>query len=226
MNRFLLVIVSACALLACSAAYAQETAPDPKAIVEQAGEFLQKQEKFSLDASMSMKITSPAANQESSASFKITLVRPNQLAMVANAGELAASIYSDGENLVTYHQSLNKYLVETAPENVGQFTEKEGGQIFAGPGGFLLNVLSPNPAESLLEGTTDAKYVGKEEIRYPQYVLWGFYPEKGVIAPGETEPNADTATREAIDCAQQSFTALQVFLAKNPPELRQIIELG
>jgi hypothetical protein len=78
----------------------------------------------------------------------------------------------------------------------------------------------------VLAGAEYWPYVGKEDIRYPQDVLWGFYPEKGVIVPGETEPNADSATREAIDCAQQSFTALQVFLAKNPPELRKIIELG
>lgn len=178
MNRFSLVIVSACALLVCTAGFAQEAAPDPKALVEQAGAFLQKQGKFSVDASMSMKITSPAANQESSASFQITLVRPNRLAMIANAGELAASVYSDGENIVTYHQSLNKYLVETAPDNVGQFTEKEAGQIFAGPGGFLLNVLSPNPAESLLEGTTGAKYVGKEEIAGKSYHRCRFEQEQ------------------------------------------------
>jgi hypothetical protein len=78
----------------------------------------------------------------------------------------------------------------------------------------------------VLAGAEYWPYIGKEEIRYPQDVLWGFYPEQGVIVPGESEPNADNATREAIDCAQQSFAALQVFLAKNPPALRRIIELG
>jgi hypothetical protein len=78
----------------------------------------------------------------------------------------------------------------------------------------------------VLAGAEYWPYVGKEDIRYPEDVLWGFYPQKGVIVPGETEPNADNATREAIDCAQQSFTALQVFLAKNPPALRKIIEVG
>lgn len=77
-----------------------------------------------------------------------------------------------------------------------------------------------------LAGAEYWPYVGKDDIRYPQDVLWGFYPEKGVVAPGESDPNADTASRDAIDCAQQSFTALQVFLAKNPPALRRIVELG
>jgi hypothetical protein len=78
----------------------------------------------------------------------------------------------------------------------------------------------------VLAGAEYWPYIGKEDIRYPQDVLWGFYPEQGVIPPGETDPNPDSATREAVDCAQQSFAALQVFLAKNPPALRRIVEVG
>lgn len=78
----------------------------------------------------------------------------------------------------------------------------------------------------VLAGAEYWPYVGRERVRYPDDVLWGFYPEKGEIPPGETSPNPDSATPEAIECAQQSFTALQVFLAKNPPALRRIVELG
>jgi hypothetical protein len=78
----------------------------------------------------------------------------------------------------------------------------------------------------VLAGAEYWPYIGKDDIRYPQDVLWGFYPRKGVIAPGETDANADSATRDAIACAEESFTALQVFLAKNPPALRRIVELG
>src|SRR3954468_5806359 len=68
-----------------------------------------------------------------------------------------------------------------------------------------------------LAGAEYWPYIGKEDINYPHDVLWGFYPEKGVVPPGETEANIDSATPDAIECAQQSFAALQVFLAKNPP---------
>jgi hypothetical protein len=77
-----------------------------------------------------------------------------------------------------------------------------------------------------LAGAEYWPYVGKDDIRYPEEVLWGFYPEKGVIPPGETDPNVDTASPDAVDCAKQSFAALQVFLAKNPAELRQIVDRG
>jgi hypothetical protein len=78
----------------------------------------------------------------------------------------------------------------------------------------------------LLAGAEYWPYVGKDELRYPEEVLWGFYPRKGEIATGETEPNPDSARPEAIACAETSFAALQVFLAANPPQLRRIIELG
>src|SRR6188768_63705 len=68
-----------------------------------------------------------------------------------------------------------------------------------------------------LSGAEYWPYVGKDDIKYPEEVLWGFYPEKGVIPPGETEANVDTANPAAVFCAQESFAALQVFLAKNPP---------
>lgn len=77
-----------------------------------------------------------------------------------------------------------------------------------------------------LAGAEYWPYVGKEDIRYPEDVLWGFYPVKGEIPAGETEPNVDSATPAAIMCAETSFEALQVYLAKNPPELRQIVEKG
>ena len=77
-----------------------------------------------------------------------------------------------------------------------------------------------------LAGAEYWPYVGKDDIRYPEDVLWGFYPVKGEIPAGEEEANVDSASPAAIACAEQSFSALQVFLAKNSPELRQINERG
>ena len=77
-----------------------------------------------------------------------------------------------------------------------------------------------------LAGAEYWPYVGKDDIKYPEEVLWGFYPQKGVVPSGETEANPDSARPEAIACAQESFAALQVFLASNPPKLHAIVERG
>jgi hypothetical protein len=78
----------------------------------------------------------------------------------------------------------------------------------------------------VLAGAAYWPYIGKDELRYPDEVLWGFYPVRGEIAKGEITANPESASREAIACAEQAFSALQVFLARNPPALRRVVQLG
>jgi hypothetical protein len=78
----------------------------------------------------------------------------------------------------------------------------------------------------MLSGGEYWPYRGSEEPRYPEDVLWGFYPKKGETPPGETDPNADNASPLAIACATRSFKALRAFLASDPPELRKITTEG
>ena len=78
----------------------------------------------------------------------------------------------------------------------------------------------------LLAGAEYWPYVGAADIDYPHDVLWGFYPAKGELPPGEDEPNIDSARPEAIACARTSYDALRTFLASDPPALRKIVELG
>ena len=78
----------------------------------------------------------------------------------------------------------------------------------------------------VLAGAEYYPYVGADPVKYPNDVLWGFYPEKGQIPPGETTPNVDSASPAAIDCAKQAFAELQVFLAHDSPALRAIVDQG
>ncbi len=77
-----------------------------------------------------------------------------------------------------------------------------------------------------LAGAEYWPYVGTADIDYPGDVLWGFYPEAGVLAPGEDEPNKATARPAAVACAETSFAALRAFLATDPPALRRILGLA
>src|SRR5512134_226066 len=78
----------------------------------------------------------------------------------------------------------------------------------------------------LLAGAEYWPYAGTVDIDYPADVLWGFYPEKGVVPPGETDPNPDTARPEAIACAEKAYAALRAFVDSDPAKLRRIVELG
>lgn len=77
-----------------------------------------------------------------------------------------------------------------------------------------------------LAGAEYWPYVGANEPRYPEDVLWGFYPKKGVVAPGESDPNADDASREAVACAERAFGELRRFVTEHAKELDEVCELG
>jgi hypothetical protein len=64
-----------------------------------------------------------------------------------------------------------------------------------------------------LRGAEYWPYVGPLEPRYPDDVMWGFYPQKGTNPPGETDPNPDSASPGAVRCAEASFQKLREFLS-------------
>jgi hypothetical protein len=78
----------------------------------------------------------------------------------------------------------------------------------------------------LLAGAEYWPYAGTDDIKYPDAVLWGFYPVAGELGPGETTPNADTAKPAAVACARRAYDGLRAFLETDPPKLRRIVEAG
>ncbi len=60
---------------------------------------------------------------------------------------------------------------------------------------------------------------GVNKTKYPDDVLWGFYPEKGVVFEGEAAKAS--ATPAAVACAERSFAALKAFIASDPVKLKQ-----
>lgn len=61
---------------------------------------------------------------------------------------------------------------------------------------------------------------GTTKTRYPEDVLWGFYPEKGVVFEGEAAPAS--ARPAAVACAEASFHALRTFMDTRPEKLHQL----
>jgi hypothetical protein len=73
-----------------------------------------------------------------------------------------------------------------------------------------------------LAGAEYWPYRGSVDINYPDDVLWGFYPQQGVIADGETTPNVDSANPAAIACAERAFVEWKAFINSDPPALRTV----
>jgi hypothetical protein len=65
-----------------------------------------------------------------------------------------------------------------------------------------------------LSGAEYWPYRGTEEPNYPEDILWGFYPQHGVVDDGEVA--TASATPAAVACAEQSYAALQAWTAAVP----------
>lgn len=88
----------------------------------------------------------------------------------------------------------------------------------------VMDVFTHNGFE--LSGAEYWPYVGSRDIQYPEEVLWGFYPQAGQIAAGETTPNLATATPAAVACATRAWLALRAFVQDPPAALQAVIAEG
>jgi hypothetical protein len=101
--------------------------------------------------------------------------------------------------------------------------------VSAATGAFADEAREMRPFEAnglILSGAEYWPYHGNQDINYPADVLWGFYPEQGVVPDGEDEPNPASATTAAVDCATQAYRKLQAFFAGENPAFRRVLELG
>ncbi len=66
--------------------------------------------------------------------------------------------------------------------------------------------------------------VGDQPTNYPDDVLWGFYPEEGVVFEGEA--SRATPTPAATACAEIAYTRLHAWVASAPPEFFEAVKRG
>ena len=100
-------------------------------------------------------------------------------------------------------------------------------------GGLATSALADGPVMQefernglILSGGEYWPYHGTTELNYPDDVLWGFYPVRGEPAD---EPNVDSATPEAIACAERAYRKLEAFVSLEGPlkaKFRRVLELG
>lgn len=66
--------------------------------------------------------------------------------------------------------------------------------------------------------------IGNRPTDYPDDVLWGFYPEEGVVFEGEA--SRATPTPAATACAEVAYARLQKWVSSAPPEFFESVQRG
>jgi hypothetical protein len=93
--------------------------------------------------------------------------RPNRLSLKTQFNGDATKgpdVISDGKKLTVYRKALHQYVQEDAPKDMNELRDKvfQAGPVVAGM--LFPNVLTDDPADSLMEGVNSCSYVGMDKV--------------------------------------------------------------
>jgi hypothetical protein len=93
--------------------------------------------------------------------------RPNRLSLKTQLdgdAHKGLDVVCDGKKVTVYRKALKQYVQEDAPKDLSELTGKlpQGGAVTAGI--LFPNVLTDDPAGSLMEGVNSCSYVGMDKV--------------------------------------------------------------
>ena len=107
--------------------------------------------------------TAPTGEGDLAADYKLSVERPNRMALILQSGNVGATFVSDGTNAVTFLPKPAIYTIEKAPSQIGRISGAEAtGDM--GSMAFIAALFSTNASTALLAGVLDAKYAGRETV--------------------------------------------------------------
>jgi peroxiredoxin len=136
---------------------------DPKAQEALKGltDSLKEAKTLSYHVTASTHVEAQGMKQDVEQKQKVAVERPNKFRMEMEGMPMGLTMVSDGEKLYTYVAPMQKYQVEDAPETLDEVAGGVGGDPASG---FSWALASSDPYGALMEGVSEANYVGKETI--------------------------------------------------------------
>jgi hypothetical protein len=136
-------------------------------ICKKVGELYKNAKSLHTEGTFVTKLDSNGQQREINVTAVYDLERPNRLSFKtqldgdANKGP---DIVCDGKKLTDYRKALKQYVQEDAPKDLTELSTKlpQGGSVAAGM--LFPNVLTDDPAGSLMEGVNSCSYVGMDKV--------------------------------------------------------------
>ncbi|MBS0209502.1 MAG: DUF2092 domain-containing protein [Planctomycetes bacterium] len=139
---------------------------DPKADRALRGmtDALAKTKAFSVDVTANM--TVQPVNQTNANVTSLVIDRGGKrMAAVLKSGETGATIVNDGKELTVALPMMKKYMVEPAPKSLEEpFPAILSGLLMMQGLQFVAPLWNEKPYDALIEGVTEVKYVGEEDV--------------------------------------------------------------
>jgi hypothetical protein len=113
------------------------------------------------------KIDNNGQKREVNVTAVFDVERPNHFSLKTVFGgdpKKGPDVISDGKKLTVYRKALHQYVEEDAPKDMSEFGAKvlQAGPVVAGM--LFPNVLTADPADSLMEGVNSCSYVGMDKV--------------------------------------------------------------
>lgn len=155
--------------IAATAALAEDAPKiDPRAreVLEKLAAYFERVKDFEADVTSSIVIEAPVGRNEITSHYKIAGARPNLVAIRLTSGDTGATVVCDGKQLFTYLPAMQRYTVAPAPatlegilhDGVWRLAQMGNAPTFAA---LVLAFRHPHDA---MQGITEAKYLGEEEL--------------------------------------------------------------
>ena len=96
--------------------------------------------------------------------FGVAAERPNKISFVQGKSTEGVDVVSDGKSLTVNIPHLKKYIVQDAPGTISEALEWGALSQLTGFSAIIGELMGPDPAAAFLDGVSEAKYVGEEDL--------------------------------------------------------------
>ncbi|WP_428304581.1 DUF2092 domain-containing protein [Lacipirellula sp.] len=120
---------------------------------------------YSFDFDIAINVDANGNKQSIESEFDVKIERPNRWAVVKQSGQFGATSMSDGKEETIYLPMLKAYIVRPLDEATGENNELASLPVtFLGPAGKVQALMGEGLKKFMLDGVTESKLAGEEEI--------------------------------------------------------------
>lgn len=136
-------------------------------VVKAMGEFYKGLKGFSMTMSTDMNLAAATKATTIGSVFKVSFERPNKFYMNLESGKLGGKMVSDGKNVTLFSPTVNKYIVQPAPENLAAVFNTLDYQVVGG--GFssmslLESMCDSDPYKQIMTDVLKVEYIATEKL--------------------------------------------------------------
>jgi hypothetical protein len=136
-------------------------------IVKKVGDLYKNAKTLHTDGTLVANIDNDGKKQEIKVTAVYDVERPNRLSLKTTLdgdAKKGPDVITDGKKLTVYRKALGQYVQEDAPKEMGELGPRllQTGPVAVGI--LFPNVLTDDPASSLMEGVNSCSYVGTDKV--------------------------------------------------------------